>query len=218
MNINQNYKKVLFLLLSFYSGETKEKFINHPVLGLIMGLEKLLENAKDKWLETSVKLAESPAYQFGVDVLSGWLYYTPTYAAQELAVGKDVETVIKTRLIGLVAQAVAMRPVGLLRNYVAKKWGVTKESSLVDQMKVNLVAVTPPQAIVYGGMLAGGMAWSGNYDLESSLYAWGVGVGLGTLHSIPYGFVQDKVRKFFGVKPAIRENEISSVEDKTPAP
>jgi len=172
-----------------------------------MGLEDIIESAKEKWLETSVKLAENSVYKYGVDVLSGWLYYTPTYAAQELAAGKDIDTIIKTRLIGMVAHAVAMRPIGLLRNYVAKKWNVTQDSSLVDQMKVNLVAITPVQAVVYAGMLAGGMAWSGNYDVKSSVYAWTIGVGLGALHSIPYGFVQDRVRRFFGIKPAICANE-----------
>jgi len=172
-----------------------------------MGLEDLIKSAKEKWLETTVKLAENPVYKYGVDVASGWLYYTPTYAVQELAAGKDIDTVIKTRLIGMVAHAAAMRPIGLLRNYVAKKWNVTQDSSLVDKMKVNLVAVTPVQAVVYAGMLAGGMAWSGNYDIKSSVYAWTIGVGLGALHSVPYGFVQDQVRRFFGIKPAIGANE-----------
>ena len=175
-----------------------------------MGLENLLGNVKEKWLETCVKLAENPVYKYGVDVLSGWVYYTPTYAVQELAAGKDIDTVVKTRLIGMVAHTVAMRPIGLLRNYVAKKWNVTPESPLVDKMKVNLVAVTPIQAVVYAGMLAGGMAWSGNYDVKSSVYAWTIGVGLGTLHSIPSGFVQDRVRRFFGIKPAIAASEPAS--------
>ena len=175
-----------------------------------MGLEKLLEGVKDKWLKTSVKVVKSSIYQYGVDVLSGWLYYTPTYAAQELAVGKDVETIVKTRLIGMAVHAIAMRPVGLLRNYVAKKWDVNQDSPLIDKMKVNLVTVTPVQAVAYAGILAGGMVWSGNYDLKSSVYAWTIGVGLGALHSIPYGFVQDKVRKFFGVKPAIGAKEITT--------
>jgi len=175
-----------------------------------MGLEKLLDGVKNKWLETSVKVAGSPVYQYGVDVLSGWLYYTPTYAAQEFVAGKDVETIVKTRLIGMAVHATAMRPIGLLRNYVAKKWDVNQDSPLIDKMKVNLVTVTPVQAVAYAGMLAGGMAWSGNYDLKSSLYAWTIGVGLGALHSIPYGFVQDKVRKFFGMKPAIGAKEINT--------
>ncbi len=172
-----------------------------------MVLENLLVGAKEKWLQTSVKLAENPVYRYGVDVLSGWLYYTPMYAVQELAVGKDIDTVVKIRVIGMAAHAVAMRPIGLLRNYVAKKWNVTQESSLADKVKVNLVTITPIQAVVYGAMLAGGMAWSGNYDTKSSVYAWIVGVALGALHSIPYGFVQDGVRRLFGIKPAITARE-----------
>lgn len=172
-----------------------------------MQLEKLVSESKEKWRETCVKSIESPLYRYGVDVSSGWLYYTPTYALQELAAGKDIETVVKTRLIGMAAHAIAMRPIGLLRNYVAKKWGVDEDSSFADKAKVNVVAVTPIQSIVYAGLLAGGMAWSGNYDLKSSMYAWGIGVALGVPHSVPYGFVQDKVRKFFRVKPAIDAKE-----------
>ncbi|MEK6830291.1 MAG: hypothetical protein AABY15_09315 [Nanoarchaeota archaeon] len=173
-----------------------------------MGLENVVEDIKEKWLENTSRLAGNPIYNYSVDVLSGWAYYTPTYALQELAAGKDIDTIIKTRLIGLAAHAVAMRPIGLLRNKFAKKWNVTQDSPLKDKVKLNFAIVTPVQATVYAGMLMGGMAWSGNYDLESSLYAWGVGVGLGALHSVPYGFVQDKVRKFFGVKPAIAKDNI----------
>lgn len=179
------------------------------------GLENIVEKVKDKWLETTVKLSENPAYRYLTDVISGWLYYTPTYALQELASGKDLNTVIKTRLIGMGTHAVVMRPIGVVRNYFAKKWNVTQESPLVDKVKVNLVAVTPIQAVAYGGMLIGGMAWSGNWNWGASAYAWGIGVGLGVLHSIPYGFVQDKVRKFFGVKPAIAKKE--TMTDYTPA-
>lgn len=172
-----------------------------------MKLETILQTVNQKWQQTNLKLAENPVYKYGVDVLSGWIYYTPTYAAQELIAGKDIDTVVKTRLIGMVAHTISIRPMGLLRNYVAKKWNVTSESSLTDKIKVNLVAITPVQAVVYAGMLAGGMAWSGHYDWKSSLYAWVVGVGLGVAHSIPYGFTQDKIRRFFGVTPAITISE-----------
>lgn len=168
-----------------------------------MGLQDIIEGVRGKWQASTTRLAESAIYRYGIDVFSGWIYYTPTYAIQELVAGKDVDTVIKTRLIGMAAHAIAMRPVGLLRDYMAKKWNVTRQSPLSDKVKVNLVAVTPPQAVVYGGMLVGGMAWSGNYDVKASMYAWGIGIALGALHSIPYGFVQDKVRQFFGIKPAI---------------
>ncbi len=158
--------------------------------------------------------SERAFYKYCVDVGSGWIYYTLTYALQELASGKDTESVIKTRAIGLLAHAVVMRPVGMLRNYVAERWKVTDESSIADKIKVNLVTVTPPQAITYGAMLMGGMAWSGHYDWKSSAIAWGVGVALGTLHSAPYGWFQDKFRKAFGVQPAIKEVSIEDSIDK----
>lgn len=165
-----------------------------------MSLENVIE---DSVLSASGKLKDNPIYKYSVDVLSGWLYYTPTYALQELAAGKDVETIIKTRLIGMAAHAIAMRPVGLLRNYVAKQWNVTQDSPAIDKIKVNLVSVTPIQSVVYAGMLVGGMMWSGNWDWHSTAYAWTIGVSIGALHSIPYGYVQDYVRTCCGVKPAI---------------
>ena len=184
-----------------------------------MELEKIVESLKNKWLDKTVELAENRVYRYGVDVASGWIYFTPTYAVQEVVAkyihqgfvnNEDIDAIVKTRVIGLLAHAIAMRPIGLLRKYVADKWGVTKDSSIVDKIKVNLVAFTPIQAPVYAGMLAGGMVWSGNYDIKSSVYAWTIGVGLGALHSFPYGFFQDKVKKFCGIKPAIGEKEKSS--------
>ena len=171
-----------------------------------MNLENIIDNIKEKHRERAAKVVEG-LYNYSVDVLSGWLYYTPTYALQEIAAGKDLDTIAKTRAIGLAAHMIMMRPTGLLRNYFANKWNVTKESSFLDKMKVNLVAVTPLQSVAYASMLVGGMAWSGNYDWKASLYAWIVGVGLGALHAFPYGYVQDKVRSFCGVAPAIAEKD-----------
>ena len=106
-----------------------------------MSLDTLVTDVKEKWLETTVKLSENSLYRYAVDVGSGWTYYTPVYAAQELASGKDIDTIVKTRLIGLAAHAVAMRPAGLLRNYMAKKWKVTSESPLIEKIKVNVAGV-----------------------------------------------------------------------------
>jgi hypothetical protein len=173
-----------------------------------MGIENLVEKFNDKLLEVAVKLSDPATYKrYGVDVLSGWIYYTPTYALQELVAGKDSEAILKTRLIGLGVHAIVMRPVGMVRNYVAKKWNVTKDSSAWDKIKVNLIGVTPIQSVAYAGMLIGGMAWSDEWNWGASAIAWGIGVGIGAGHSIPYGFVQDKIRKVFGVKPAIAKKE-----------
>jgi hypothetical protein len=175
-----------------------------------MTLEDTIGALKDKWLETTVKLSNNSAYRYSVDVVSGWLYYTPTYALQEAIAGKDLKTIAKTRLLGLGVQAVFLRLTGLCRNYYAKKWGVTKESPLMDKIKVNFVATTPIQAVAYAGLLAGGMALSGKWDWKSTLFAWGVGTVLGAFHSIPYGYVQDATRRFFGIRPAIAEKETTT--------
>jgi hypothetical protein len=178
-----------------------------------MNLETRIDKLQGKWAETVVKLADNPVYKYAVDVVSGWTYYTITYglqeiAAQEIATGHlDMDKVIKTRLIGMGVQAAVLRPVGMLRNHIAKKYDVTKESSFKDKLKVNFIATTPIQSTVYSGMLLGGMAWSGNWDWKSFGYALLMGIGFSALHSFPYGVVQDRTRKFFGIKPAIGNKE-----------
>jgi hypothetical protein len=168
----------------------------------------MIVKGKDATSTANVLRTTSPSrgtiYRYFVDVGSGWAYYTPTSAIQELLVGRDLETVAKTRIIGLATHAVSMRPIGLLRNHVAKKLGVTDESPLRDKIKVNLIGAVPIQAVTYVGMLVGGMAWSGHYNWKASAWAWIVGVGLGIPHSIPYGWFQDRFRRVFGIQPAIR--------------
>ena len=160
---------------------------------------------KERWEQYCDKNKDGPFYKYCVDVASGWTYYTPLYALQEFASGKDLETIVKTRLIGLVAHSIAMRPTGLARDYVAKKLNVTKDSPLKDKIKVNVISVTPIQLVVYAGMVIGGMAWSGNYDWKSSTLAWVIGVGVGAAHSLAYGPFQDKFRNSFGIPPAINK-------------
>lgn len=172
-----------------------------------LAISNLTESIQDKWLDLNIKTYMG-LEKYCVDTMSGWLYYTPTYALQELASGKDIETIAKTRALGLVGHAIAMRPVGMLRNYAAKKMNVTANSPAIDKIKVNVVSVTPVQSVVYGGMLVGGMAWSDEWNWKASAIAWGIGVGLGAVHSIFYGPVQDKVRKYFGIAPAIKTEQI----------
>lgn len=147
-------------------------------------------------------IIRSPQYK--ADVLSGWIYYTATYGPQEAILGKEWDSLMLTRLFGLGMHAALMRPIGKLRDYFAKKRGVTKESSLIDKLKVNLTAITPIQSPVYAGMLAGGMYISGKWDLEASFYNWMLGTGLSALHAFPAGWLQDRVRRFYGIAPAIK--------------
>ena len=174
------------------STENKTSNLQLEQVSTINGIGKRM---KDKW---------NNWHAYRVDVLSGWAYYTPTYAIQEAFCGKDLETIADTRSIGLIAHAIAMRPIGKVRNYFANKWGVTKESSIIDQIKVNVAAITPIQSVVYALMLGGGMAISGQYDVKSTLWSWGIGTGIGALHAIPYGYVQEWFRKKGNVPQAFK--------------
>ena len=176
-----------------------------------MKLERKLDRTERKSIKE--KIVDNPVYKYLVDFAGGTSYYTTAYALQELAVGKSTDEIIDIRTMGMLGHAIAMRPVGKLRNYVAKKRGVTKDSPFKDQAMVNLVSTVPIQAVVYAGMLTYGalreQARTGSYNLESSLMAFGVGMLLGIPHSVPAGFWQDKTRTFFGVKPAIKESQDS---------
>lgn len=128
----------------------------------------------------------------------------PNLRTAELICGADLETITRTRGIGLVAHAIIMGPVGKLRNYTAERWNVTRESSFLEKLKINLVALTPPQAVVYGGMLVAGMTWSGESDWKAAAAAWTLGVGVGAFHAFPYGWFQDRFRRVCGIEAAIR--------------
>lgn len=166
----------------------------------------------DRWQQHCKRNAERWFYKYSVDVSSGWLYYTTTYGLQELLVQEttgegDYATIWETRKIGILVHAAAIRPIGMLRNKIAEKRGVTKESPLIERMKVNAIATLPIQAVVYAGMLIGGMARTGNWDLKSAVIAYGLGMLTAVPHSIWYGPIQDCYRRFFGVQPAIKKTE-----------
>lgn len=165
-----------------------------------------------RWKQYCKKHAERWSYKYAVNVSSGWLYYTTTYGLQELATGNDLETIVETRKIGMLVQTVAMPLIGLLRNKIAEKRGVTKESSLLERMKVNALAILPIQAFAYTGMLLGGMANTGNWDWKSAAAAWTVGMLTAVPHSLVYGPIQDSYRKFFGVQPAIKQTQSTTLE------
>lgn len=166
-------------------------------------LEKFVENLKDNGKKKSLSL-----YLYGVDVGSGLTYYTPMYAGQELISGKDIDTVINTRLLGIIGLGIGLRPVGKLRNYFAKRWNVNKDSSFLEKLKLNAAAILPIQAGVYGSMLIGGMAISDNWEWAATGTAYGLGMSVAAFHTFPFGWFQDKFRKVMGVKPAVRGKEM----------
>jgi len=135
-----------------------------------------------------------------VDVSAGWTFFTPTYAAMEyLITGMSSEEVLKSRLAGLVAHSIAMRPTGLLRNKLAKKWGVTKQSRFYKKWAVNACAQTPIQAVLYTSMLL----YSGASPEEISV-ALPLGLAIAFPLSEPFGRWMDRWRKVWGKEAAIK--------------
>ena len=167
---------------------------------------------KDRWNNHCKANADRWFYKYSVDVSSGWIYYTTMYGLQELLAQTDHDTLVETRKLGVLVHAAVMPLVGWLRNTIAEKRQVTKESSLVDKMKVNALAILPLQAVVYAGMLMGGMYRTGNWDLKSAAAAWGIGMLTAVPHSLIYGPLQDCYRKFFCVQPAIKKTQGTSLE------
>jgi hypothetical protein len=190
---------------SHFPGGRLRQSVQSPATGVYSVVMLRREgNLSVKLREEKADGANRPFYKYSVDVVSGWLYYTPTGIVQEMLAGKDMHAIVATRTLGLVAHATTIRPIGLVRNMVAAKLNVTKSSPFLDKVKVNLIGVTPIQSVTYSAMLLGGMAWAGVYDWEASARAWVITVGLGVLHSFPYGWFQDRVRRFFNVQPAIK--------------
>jgi hypothetical protein len=135
---------------------------------------------------------------YATDVISGWAYYTPTYGLQEAIAGKSIDKIVRNRLLGLAAVAIAMYPIRLVADCVGKKMNISEESPFIDKWKHRFISITPIQSIVYGGILAGEMAWSNNYDLHATRNAWILGTCLSAIHSFPYGWAQKKFRQAWG--------------------
>ncbi len=139
------------------------------------------------------------ATDYLVDVSAGWTFFTPIYAAMERFVaGMDVGEVVDSRTAGFVAHAIAMRPTGLLRNKLAKKWNVNKESPWYKKAAVNVCAATPIQAVMYTGMLT----YAG-VSMEEMAVALPTGLAIAVPLFEPFGRWMDRWRKFWKKKPAI---------------
>lgn len=134
-----------------------------------------------------------------VDVSAGWIFFTPIYTAMEHYIaGMDSGEVFKSRSAGLVAHAIAMRPTGMLRNALANKWNVTKESPWYKKVAVNVCAGTPIQAMMYSGMLA----YSGA-SMDEIAVALPTGLAMAIPLFEPFGRWMDTWRKIWKKKPAI---------------
>ena len=166
--------------------------------GLVSKLYKLGTDLSRKALE------RVQTKDYWTNVFSGWTYYTPAYLVQELAAGKDMDSIFATRAIGLATHLILMDPIQKRRKRIAQKRGVTKESSYWSQIAVNIEAITPIQSAAYAAMLAGGMVWSGEWNSEATFYSWLGGTILGAFHATIQGPYQDWLRGKYGLEKSIK--------------
>lgn len=160
---------------------------------------------------------------FLVDVLSNTVYYSATYGLLEILGGADSDELIRTRTIGIGVGIVFGRPMGLTRDYLAEKMAVTKDSTFFDRLKVNVAAITPITAVIYGGMLIAGTAWA-HYSKQTGadpnffnsvietlpnfpVGTWATGTAFGGVLAMGYGPFNDYVRRKFEINPAIADSK-----------
>lgn len=135
---------------------------------------------------------------YATDVTASWTFYTPAYGIIEYFAGMDAQEITKARVMSLAVHAGIGRPVGKIRNALANKWEVTKESPWYKQIGVNVCSVMPIQAVLYSSML---IASGASKEEIAVALPTGLVIGLGL--SEPYGRWMDIWRKMWGKKAAI---------------
>lgn len=142
---------------------------------------------------------KNAAANYFVDTSAAWAFYTSLYGGIEYLSGMENEEILKARLMSLGVHAIIGRPVGKLRNKLADKWKITKESPWYAQTAVNVCSVLPIQSVLYTGMLVAAGASS-----EEIAVALPAGLGLGALLAEPFGRWMDIYRNFWGKRKAIK--------------
>ena len=170
-------------------------------------LEQIAETSGEK--HSLVRRAYNNVYKtitspiYWTDVSSGWTFFTPICAAIEHYGRAHMEwsKVGISRSLAMAAHMIAMRPTGKIRNALAAKWGVTKESPIYKKLAVNACALTPIQAALYTGMLA----CAGVYpDSETYRDAMLTVIPTTLVLSEPFGRWQDFWRGLWGRERAIK--------------
>src|SRR3989344_1915887 len=174
------------------SGSDLEKFIERSDINNqeIVSYGPASEERKGLYERT-----KNIATDYLVDVSAAWTFYTPLYGGIELIAGMEGDEILKARAMSLGVHAVIGRPVGALRNKLAEKWKVTKESRWYEQIGVNLCSVLPIQAVLYTGMLIASGA-----SKEEIAAALPMGLVIGAGLTEPFGRWMDIWRKVWKKK------------------
>ncbi len=98
------------------------------------------------------------------------------------------------------------RPYGKFRDYLLKKFDVTKESGFWKKAYADVIANGIANAVFYTPVYAATLYASGANEKQIAT-ACGVSLVTSVLIGRPYGWLMDKVRDWFGVN---QENNLSS--------
>ncbi|GEM_PF-811369 len=148
--------------------------------------------------------AKDAVTNYLVDVSAGLIFYSPIMATGEyLIAGMDGEKVLQTRLGASLAQAICMRPSGMLRNWSAEKFGLTKETPWYKKGLSDTLSILSLQIPAYSIAL---------YNAGASIEQWGKAIGVATLVTaitnngtkLGFGKWMDFWRGIWGKKKAIK--------------
>ena len=144
------------------------------------------------------------AANYLVDVSAGLIFYNPIMAAGEyLIAGMENPQVLKSRIGASIAQAICMRPSGMLRNVSAQHFGLTRESPWYQKAASDIGCILALQIPAYSTAL-----YKAGASYEQGLRALGIAIAVTALTNngtkIAFGKWMDTWRKVWGKKQAIK--------------
>ena len=155
-----------------------------------------------KYIDTTVESVDAvktnPIKSYFVDCFSTTSFYTPAFTITELLSGMESDEIFTSRLAGFGFHVTIGRPYGWARKKWANLWHVGPESSKFQKFLVDTSLFLMVQPPLYAGVLH----FTGT-SKEETLAAIVSGTITGIATGRPFGWWQDKVRSYFGTKPAL---------------
>lgn len=166
-----------------------------------MAFSQLYQKAKEKLTWRNIK---GVATNYLVDVSAGLTFYNPIMALGEYFIaGQEGTEVLKSRIGASIAQAICMRPSGMLRNASAEYFGLTRESPWYQKGLSDTASILSLQVPAYSIALA-----NAGVSLEEGLASLGVATAITSIMNngtkLGFGKYMDFWRELWGKKKAIK--------------
>lgn len=134
-----------------------------------------------------------------IDITASITFYTPIMAPMEYFIADmSGEEVLKSRSSAIGIAFLAARPNGIFREWWARKWNATPESSRIKKILVDTSSLMVFQIPTYITILTISGA-----SLSEIVVALPTGLAIGVTAGRPYGYFLDKWRKLWGGKPTL---------------